>query len=466
MTINKFQGKTEEEAIALAKEKMGQDVLIMSTRVVKPKGIFGFLKTSMYEVTAAVEERNTNVSSTVTPRAVSKPAEIDEKGTIDLSADEKLSLNDIYDTPFKPSESITYGNRSAVRHERKKDDAVKTEVRDESKPATDKNKTYPQNDIISDTDYIEERLGNLQNLLEQTLAEDSRQKSHNDTFTGYDHKFADDGSSREGENPAFIKTLYRILLNNEVDERYINKLLDDLMTVIRGSSSIDHILSNVYQKMVLNFGDTKEIETEGRKPKIIFFIGPTGVGKTTTIAKIASRFKVGEGRSVAFLSADTYRIAATDQLKIYANILDAPLNIIYKPEELYVAIEEFRNYDMIFVDTAGFSHKNTSQKEDTAELIKHVPAGMDVTVYLVLSLVTKYRDLKEICDTYRQISDYSLIFTKLDETDVYGNLYNISQYTGASISYVTNGQNVPDDISVFDTQATVKALLGGDNGGE
>ena len=175
-----------------------------------------------------------------------------------------------------------------------------------------------------------------------------------------------------------------------------------------------------------------------------------------------------EGKSVAFLTADTYRIAATDQLKTYANILDAPLNIVYKPEELYVGIEEYRNYDMIFVDTAGFSHKNTTQKEDTANLIKQVPKEMDVTVYLVLSLVTKYRDLKEICDTYKTISDYSLIFTKLDETDVYGNLYNISQYTGASISYVTNGQNVPDDISVFDTQATVKALLGGDirGGGE
>ncbi|MBR4183313.1 MAG: flagellar biosynthesis protein FlhF [Lachnospiraceae bacterium] len=460
MTINKFQGKTEEEAIALAKEKMGQDVLIMSTRVVKPKGLFGFLKTSMYEVTAALDERNTAVSAAVTPRTVSKPSEIAVKeGTIDLSADEELSLNDLHDTAYKPAESITYTNK-------RKADTAKTEVLTGQKTVTDKVPTHSQNDIMSETDYIEERLGNLQNLLEQTLAEDSRQKPKNETFTGYDHKFTEDNGLREGENPAFIKTLYRILLNNEVDERYINKLLDDLMKVIRGSSSIDHILSNVYQKMVLNFGDTREIETEGKKPKIVFFIGPTGVGKTTTIAKIASRYKVGEGKSVAFLSADTYRIAAADQLKTYANILEAPLNIIYKPEELYVAIEEFRNYDMIFVDTAGFSHKNTSQKEDTAELIKNVPAGLDVTVYLVLSLVTKYRDLKEICDTYRQISDYSLIFTKLDETDVYGNLYNISQYTGSSISYVTNGQNVPDDISVFDTQATVKALLGGDNGGE
>ena len=122
MTINKFQGKTEEEAIALAKEKMGQDVLIMSTRVVKPKGLFGFLKTSMYEVTAALDERNTAVSASVTPRTVSKPSEIAVKeGTIDLSADEELSLNDLHDTAYKPAESITYTNK-------RKADTAKTEV--------------------------------------------------------------------------------------------------------------------------------------------------------------------------------------------------------------------------------------------------------------------------------------------------------------------------------------------------
>ncbi len=461
MTINKFQGKTEEEAIELAKEQMGQDVLIMSTRVVKPKGLFGFLKTSVYEVTAAVEDRNTNVKTAVTPRTAPKPEEIEPKRSIDLSADEELSLDDLHSTDYKPVETAAYTNTSGVRREPAKKEAGLADLLDQKTDPFVKKDSFQKNDVITDADYIGEKLGNLQNLLEQTLAEESKQKIKGETFTGYDHKFKED-DRREGDNSAFIKTLYRILINNEVDERYINKLLDDLMKVIRSNSSIDHILSNVYQKMVLNFGDTKEIDTNGKKPKIVFFIGPTGVGKTTTIAKIASRYKVNEGKSVAFLSADTYRIAATDQLKIYANILDAPLNIIYKPEELYVAIEEFRNYDMIFVDTAGFSHKNTSQKEDTAELIKHVPAGMDVTVYLVLSLVTKYRDLKEICDTYKTISDYSLIFTKLDETDVYGNLYNISQYTGASISYVTNGQNVPDDISVFDTQATVKALLGGE----
>ena len=114
------------------------------------------------------------------------------------------------------------------------------------------------------------------------------------------------------------------------------------------------------------------------------------------------------------------------------------------------------------MDTAGFSHKNEAQREDTKNLISVFGEEHQKIVYLVLSATTKYRDLKEICDMYKSISDYSLIFTKLDETSAYGNLLNIKLYSGADISYMTNGQNVPDDIEVFQSQEIVKKLLGGD----
>ena len=204
------------------------------------------------------------------------------------------------------------------------------------------------------------------------------------------------------------------------------------------------------------------ITVKGKKPQIAFFIGPTGVGKTTTIAKIASKFKVEQGKRVAFLTADTYRISATEQLRTYANILDAPLTVIYAPEELPAAVSKLSDYDLIFVDTAGFSHKNEVQREDTKKLLQLLGTQYQTIVYLVLSATTKYRDLKEICDMYRSISDYSLIFTKLDETSAYGNLLNIKLYADADISYMTNGQNVPDDIAVFQSQEIVKKLLGGD----
>ena len=198
-----------------------------------------------------------------------------------------------------------------------------------------------------------------------------------------------------------------------------------------------------------------------RKPKVVFFIGPTGVGKTTTIAKIASKYKVEYNKSVAFITADTYRIAATEQLQVYANILEAPMAIVYTSEELNENLEKFSEYDLIFVDTAGFSHKNEKQRKDMKQLLAGVDESYSKDVYLVLSATTKYKDLLDIVDTYHEISDYKLIFTKLDETTTYGNILNIKLYSGAELSYVTNGQDVPDDIEVFQTQKIVKQLLGG-----
>lgn len=125
------------------------------------------------------------------------------------------------------------------------------------------------------------------------------------------------------------------------------------------------------------------------------------------------------------------------------------------------SIERMLEYDMVFVDTAGFSHKNDSQREEMKQMLQGISSEYDKEVFLVLSATTKYKDLLDIVDAYHEISDYKLIFTKLDETTTYGNLLNIKLYSNAELSYVTNGQNVPDDIEVFDTQKIVKQLLGG-----
>ena len=124
-------------------------------------------------------------------------------------------------------------------------------------------------------------------------------------------------------------------------------------------------------------------------------------------------------------------------------------------------MERMKGYDLILVDTAGFSHKSDAQREDTRHLIEALDPQIPREVFLVLSATTKYRDLLEIVDVYRGVSEYKLIFTKLDETSTYGNLLNVKLYSGADISYITNGQNVPDDMEVFNTQRIVKQLLGG-----
>lgn len=420
MTINKFQGKTKEEAIEKAKKELGDNAVIMNVKEIKPKGLFRAFSSSTYEVTAAMEEKEPYISQR---SALQNPKGVHDN--INLAADEKIELSKLV-----KSEKETVKPAVPVRTVIKKEQVKETEDDNEEKK-------------------LEKRLDDLSTMLEEKLGQTK----------DVDPIAPAKSSSVEEFN--FVRILYSTLINNEVHENYANQIIGEIEQFIRPGNSVDMILANVYQKLILQFGRPHTIDLSGKKPKVVFFIGPTGVGKTTTIAKIASKYKVEYNRKVAFITADTYRIAATEQLQVYANILDAPMTIVYSADELNDAVMNLADQDLIFVDTAGFSHKNANQRDDTKHLLNSLPADCNKEVYLVLSATTKYKDLQDIVDIYKEISDYNLIFTKLDETSAYGNILNIKLYSEAGLSYVTMGQNVPDDIEVFNTQKIVKQLLGG-----
>jgi flagellar biosynthesis protein FlhF len=268
-------------------------------------------------------------------------------------------------------------------------------------------------------------------------------------------------SEEEKTRINFLKLLYTKMTDNEVDEKYAHDIIEEIDKNCKIDATMDSMLSEIYQRMILKLGRPYVMNYEEKGPNVVFFVGPTGVGKTTTIAKIASLYTLEKRKKVALLTADTYRIAAAEQLRTYANILEVPFRVVYTAEEITALIEEFKDYDYILVDTTGHSPTNESQCESMSDLINSVETQGRKEVFLVLSASTKYKDLKKIADTYKGIADYKLIFTKLDETSTLGNIYNIKIYTGASLSYTTCGQNVPDDIDYFNPQATVKQLLGG-----
>lgn len=423
MTINKFQGKTEEEATAKARAEFGEDAVIMNVKEVKPKGLFAFFKSSTYEVTAAVNEKENYVN----PQKPQAPQTSHE--TINLAADETVRIpwdNEEFAQAMKQIQAV---RRAA---------AV---------PAAGSGSEETMNQ-----ESLSERLESLSESLSERLEEKLGR------ILPKEEPVREPLASEELN---LIRIVYTTLIKNEVNEKYVNQILDEVERFIRPGNSVDTILSNVYQKLVLRFGQPKTIELDKNKLKVVFFTGPTGVGKTTTIAKIASKYKVEYDRHVAFIAADTYRIAATEQLQVYANILEAPLSVVYSDSELNSALESYEGCDVVFVDTAGFSHKNVSQRDEVKSLLQGLDEKYAKEVYLVLSATTKYTDLLDIVDAYSEIGSYKLIFTKLDETSAYGNLLNIKLYSQADLSYVTNGQNVPNDIEVFDTQKIVKQLLGG-----
>ncbi len=417
MVIKKYIAKTEEAATALAREELGKDVVIMNVKKNIPKGIAKLFRKESVEVTAAVDE--------VVPE--STPKEMP-----DFS-----KLQEAMQGEAKPAPDSKAAKAEAARAAL----AEKNQVILEEEP---------EEEETSENNAIEQKLSDLQKLLEkQVMAEPEKKEEKEES------KLTD-------KNKAYIRLIRSQMENNEVEETYIEQILEEIQGSLKKDTSLDNILSGVYQKIVLKIGRPRLIDLHAKKKKYVFFIGPTGVGKTTTIAKIASMLKLSGKVKVALVTSDTYRIAAVEQLKTYANILGVPLKVVYSADEMTNTMEELEEYDLVLIDTAGRSHNNKEQKEDIHRLLETVPEEQR-EVFLVMSATTKYRDLVKISQSYSEITKYSLIFTKLDETDAIGNVFNIRMLTGAPLSYMTWGQNVPDDIGKVDAQKMAKQLLGGNS---
>ena len=421
MIIKKYVGKTESEATEEARRELGPGIVVMTVKPVRKTGFFSFFQPQKIEVTVGLEEEAERPQRTFSPQRDARTAIKKTAGSEDVAQRDTI---------------LASSNMTAARTP----------------------------DIKDESSAIEEKLDNLSNLLEKNFLKTEKAETEQKTVSPEKTEEPEKSNKNEDisdETMSFIKLLYNTLIENEVDEIYVNQLTDEVEKLAKPGMPFDYALSNVYQKMVLKFGKSEPIRMDHDGPIAEIFIGPTGVGKTTTIAKLASELSVTQHKKVALLTVDTYRIAAAEQLRTYASILEIPFRVIYSVEEMKQAAEDFRDYDYIMVDTAGHSLHNDELKQGVESFIRVLEEEMDCENYLVLSATTKYRDLIEIADVYSEMVAYKLIFTKMDETGAKGNLYNIRMHTGSPIAYITNGQNVPDDIAVFDAQRIVKNLLGG-----
>ena len=260
--------------------------------------------------------------------------------------------------------------------------------------------------------------------------------------------------------PNVFQLLYNNLLKNEVDPELAQKIIDQV-TKKSSTRSVNDAALAMYSVISSLFGRAEPIRLRSDgKPTVILFVGPTGVGKTTTLAKLAANFMLANKKKVGLITADTYRIAAVDQLKTYAEILGIPLSIAYTISEIGTEIEKYSDKDVILIDTAGCSHRNKQKFEELKLLTKECKAD---EIFLVLSATVSSKNSKDIISNYNFIPNYRLIFTKLDETPVYGNILNSKCYSNRSLAYITNGQNVPDDIEIANVDKLSKNLLGSIN---
>jgi len=260
-----------------------------------------------------------------------------------------------------------------------------------------------------------------------------------------------EGSYEENLSPQ-IADIYNLLLEQGVKENIARELIEELKN----------------DKEKINTGDLKEnikIEignpapiNDGQTSKIIAFIGPTGVGKTTTIAKLAAKFALEKDLEVGMVTADTYRIAAVQQLETYSDIMNIPLEVVYSEKELKEVINgKFKDFDLIFLDTAGSSW---TDKIQLGRLKNFTDKDIVTETHLLISLNTKTEDINKILDNFSTLEPDKILLTKVDEASKYGDILNLRKKYNLPYSYITYGQDVPDDIVEADTNKLLDYLLG------
>jgi flagellar biosynthesis protein FlhF len=256
--------------------------------------------------------------------------------------------------------------------------------------------------------------------------------------------------------------LQKLLVDNGVEDNLVYRTLQNINsqlseTQINNKSFVDNYLYDYIAELIQVSGP---IKVQKGTTKVVAFIGPTGVGKTTTIAKMAARYALIEGKSCVMVSADTYRIGADIQLKKYGEIMGIPVEIVLTPADFKKVINKHIDKDLIFFDTAGRSPRN---KQHLVELKEFLDVYSPMETHLVMSAVTKYYDAVSIINNFGLVPIHRIMFTKLDETKNYGLLLNLSVSSGGiPISYLCVGQNVPDDIEIANPKTISRLVIKGD----
>ncbi len=273
-----------------------------------------------------------------------------------------------------------------------------------------------------------------------------------------------------GEMPGPLFTLYAQMLDNDVPVEQADRLIGSVRDRLDAIELKDPAV--VRQAVLCAIESTIQIRGESLltlapnlptgsstgRPRVIALVGPTGVGKTTTVAKLAATYKLRHGKKVGLITSDTYRIAAVDQLKTYAQIIGLPLKVANSPAEMEQAVEALGDCDIVVVDTAGRSQNNTRRLEELAEFTK--AAGADET-HLVLSTTVGDNVLRKTAQSFKALGPDRCILTKLDEAVTTGPIAGLSDRIGLPLSFITVGQEVPDDLEPARADRLARCVLDG-----
>lgn len=437
MRIRRYTGKDAQEAMLKVKMDLGSDAIILSTRKVRKKGLVGLFSKPLTEVLAAIdEEYGTKKTEGSDAQRKSKQQSVtyNRLGNMQKPGDEDVRVESL-ENRVKNMEQVLERIYDNVSHDKK------------TKPET------------TEVPHITPTIETTEAPYTTTAV-----RTTEAPYTAPAAKIAEIAAATEKPNASTdmpeteaLKEFKNILLDNEIELSIIEKIVEKIKQFVKNLNDYDEIC-NVAEKVLLSvLGKPNTISfREDGKPTVVLFAGPTGVGKTTTLAKIAADYTLNQQKKIGFITADTYRIAAVDQLKTYAEILNIPVYVIYTPQEVQEAISQYSDKDLILIDTAGRSHKNAAQFSELKMLVAAAEAD---EIFLVLSCSMGKLALREILNHYKFLQNFKLLFTKLDEVLVPGVILNARCTTGKTLSYTTAGQSVPDDIEIANVSDIVKNML-------
>lgn len=319
---------------------------------------------------------------------------------------------------------------------------------------------------IKDEAEFKESLKSFKEIMdnEDRIKKDTLNKTHKVVEkVSEENSKVEEADSKLGDEVRELKELLNKVIKNTSKEEDKDLVVEFLREIDINEQYFEEIKSCCSEDINKFKEDFKEllmskiqINNEDLLGRVVV-VGPTGVGKTTTIAKLAGRLALIEKKSVGLITIDTYRIGAVDQLKTYAEIMNLPFKVVNTIKEMEDAVQSLDYCDVVLIDTTGRSFKNTMQISELRAYVRN--SNPDHTA-LVLSGTTKNRDIDMILNGYSELNYDKIIITKLDETTVYGGIFNILNKASKPISFITTGQNVPDDINSPSKKQLVKLILG------
>ncbi len=415
MKILTFSGSSPSEALKKAQMSVGEDAMLIETRELQKKSLG---KKPLYEIVVGIDEKLVKTK----PLARQKPITKESKDVLYNISQAARQISQIADT--------TQNNEQ-------------TEIIKD---------TYNQNnDTLKDIKYEISQLSDKVKLI-QNMFWDEKSTSMMPTI------------------PAEFAEIYKLALDSGMDTQYLNEMmnlsLEHMPLKMReNSQTVKRYFKSLLRKMIpVRLENQLQID----KKKIIMLVGPTGAGKTTSIAKLAARYSylLNKKYKVGLIVLDTYRIGAVEQLMQYARMMKLAIETVVDPPEFSLALNSLRYCDYILIDTMGSSPYDKQKIKKIYECLNSNTTQNSIDVVLVLPSSIKYEDLVITYNNFESLNIDTLMFTKLDETKGFGNIFSLVYKTKKPISYFSTGQEVPEDLVVANSDFLVDCLLHGFKSGE